>query len=285
VKKLTYPLVDDVKLTTDMANNERLHKTSFPHLRSALPAVLGCYQQYFDANGNALNINPIGVSADLKSGLKSNYNSPPKLLAYIERVRASSPRVCPMCGSLKTTSLDHVLPKENYPEFSIFSKNLVPACDCNTKRKTDTRNLTTGARVLHPYFDDCLLQRQLSCLISPKPNFPVVDIEIAYVNTTDPLIASLKFHTQKVVMPSGLIGWLESQWGSLVEYPAGIIHTLPHERIVDVNRLRSCLEDALHRHDRGYATANNWESIFVHGLLQSTGVLPWLLGRHNQDYP
>jgi hypothetical protein len=260
---------------------QKLHQTSFPHLRNQLPTVLGCYQQYIDEEGNALNINPAGVSSELQTGLKKNYSSPPNSLQYIKQIRASSPRVCPMCGSLKTTSLDHVLPKEHYPEFSIFSKNLVPACDCNTKRKTDTRNLATGARVLHPYFDAALSHRQLSCLIRPRPDFPYVEIKIGYVNPADPLITSLKFHVQKIVQPSGLVGWLESQWGSLAEYPGGVVHTLPPTQVATIDELRGYLEDALKRHDRNYGTPNNWFSIFIHGLLESEGVLPWLLDRHN----
>jgi len=282
VKKLPLPRVNDVRSTTDTAQNVRLHKTSYPHLQNALPAVLGSYQQY--ENDNALNVHPIGVSDGLKEGLLKNYNNPPSTLAHIKQIRASSPRVCPMCGSLKTTSLDHLLPKEDYPEFSVYSKNLVPACDCNTKRGKATINRLTGVRVLHPYFDDCLRHRQLSCTISPRPNFPSADIKIAYVNLTDPLIDSLKFHVQKVVLPSGLIGWLDSQWSSLAGYPAGIIHTLPRERIASEMELQEYLEDSLQRHDCSHDTPNNWESIFVHGLLHSVGVLPWLLGNHNQHF-
>jgi len=281
VKKLGFPPVNDSLSTTLVAKNRALHKTSFPSLKKALPKVLGSYQQYLDESGNALNITPIGLTENLKKGLQKNYSSPPNSLTYIKEIRSSSPRVCPMCGALKTTSLDHVLPKEDYPEFSIYSKNLVPACDCNIKRKRETINLATGARVLHPYFDGCLQKRQLSCSIIPRVNFPNADIKISYVNLTDPLIESLKFHTEKVVLPSGLIGWLDSQWASLVQYPLGIIHTLPHKAINDDNELRGYLTDALKRYDDSYETPNNWESIFVHGLLGSGGVLAWLLKIHN----
>lgn len=285
MKKLPLPRVNDVRSTTDTANNTRLHKTSFPHLQNTLPLVIGSYQQYTNSNGNALNIHSIRVSDDLKKGLLKNYNKPPNSLAFIKQIRASSPVVCPMCGSLKTTSLDHLLPKENYPEFTVYSKNLVPACDCNTKRGTATKNQVTGARVMHPYFDNCLSQRQLSCSILPRSNFPNVDIRIAYVNPADPLIDSLKFHVQKVVMPSGLVGWLSSKWSSLVEYPGGVVHTLPPKRIAGTAELQTYLDDALQRYDRSLGTPNNWESILVHGLIHSAGVLPWLLSRHNQDYP
>ncbi len=284
MKYLPIPGVNDVHSTTEMSENEALHRTSYPYLRMALPDILRGYQHYEDQGGNALNINPLLISDSLKMGLLKNYGAPPNVLSFIKNIRKSSPKVCPMCGSLKTTSLDHVLPKEDYPEFAVYSKNLVPACDCNTKRGTATKDTTTGVRVLHPYFDNCLSERQLSCEISPRPNFPKVDIEITYVEPADPLIESLEFHVQKVVLPSGLIGWLSSQWASLVEYPGGTIHTLPHAPIESGNELRGYLEDALQRYDSSYGTPNNWVSIFVHGLLESDGVLQWLLDRHNQEY-
>lgn len=281
MKKLPIPTVNDVHSTTETAENKRLKKTSYPLLALSLPAILNEYDTYQNNNGNALNITPLGINRSLKIGLHKNYASPPNSLLHIAKIRASSPRVCPMCGSPKTTSLDHLLPKEDYPEFSIFSKNLVPACDCNSKRGKATKNQLTGARVLHPYFDCCMLERQLSCSISPRLRFPQVDIAIAYANPTDPLITSIKFHYDKVVKPSGLIGWLESQWSSLVDYPGGVIHTLPQERITTADELRGYLEDALQRYDRSHGTPNNWYSIFVHGLLESDGVLPWLLEAHN----
>lgn len=60
---------------------------------------------------------------------------------------------CPYCTIVQVQSLDHYLSKASFPEFSIFPKNLVPACDsCNTPGK---RHKEDGRRVLvHPYFDE-----------------------------------------------------------------------------------------------------------------------------------
>ncbi|MBH9742077.1 hypothetical protein CJ419_20630 [Vibrio navarrensis] len=33
--------------------------------------------------------------------------------------------------------MDHFLPQADYPEWIIYSRNLVPACDCNSKRRND----------------------------------------------------------------------------------------------------------------------------------------------------
>ena len=284
MRKLEMPLVDDIKSTTEIADNVKLRKTSYPHLKRVLPSILSCYQSYVAQSGNALSITPIRINSKLKEGLIKNYKGPPKTLSYIERIRKSSPRVCPMCGSLKTGTLDHLLPKEDYPEFAVFSKNLVPACDCNSKRGTKSKNTATGARVLHPYFDDCLSDRQLSCEIVPRPNFSKADIRISYVNPQAVFINSLKYNVDNIVLPSGILNWLSSQWDSLVDCPEMVVHTLPHRRLLNSAEVILYLDDALKRYDRNHGTPNNWESIFVHGLIQSGGVVAWLLNRHNNEY-
>lgn len=57
---------------------------------------------------------------------------------------------CPYCGNIGTPdTIDHYLPKADYPEFSIFSDNLVPSCfHCNNNRK-DKPNIK---ETMHPYF-------------------------------------------------------------------------------------------------------------------------------------
>ena len=62
---------------------------------------------------------------------------------------------CPLCGSQTTNSLDHLLPRAVYPEFSIMRANLVPACThCNSSSKGNKhRGAVAPERFIHPYFD------------------------------------------------------------------------------------------------------------------------------------
>ena len=70
--------------------------------------------------------------------------------------------ICPYCEIDRAETLDHFIPKEHYPEFAVFSFNLVPCCDvCN--RKKGTKWATMAGRLFwHSYFDqvpadsDCL---------------------------------------------------------------------------------------------------------------------------------
>lgn len=61
---------------------------------------------------------------------------------------------CPLCGLRMVSTLDHHLPKADYPALAITPINLIPACsDCN---KTKLKAVPTKAEeeTLHPYFDD-----------------------------------------------------------------------------------------------------------------------------------
>lgn len=278
------PTVDDAACTAALSENSNLHKTSYPHLKERLDEVLACYRSYCDFEGNALSINALGVAGSLKAGLIKNYGQPPKAVSHIKNLRSLSPNVCPMCGSLKPFTLDHVLPKEDYAEYTVFSKNLVPACDCNLKRGKTTKNPAYSARVLHPYFDSCLSQRLLSCDISPDREFPLVKIEIVYVEPCHPLAESIKFHTESVVLRSGILAWLSGQWASAVDCPAAVIQTMPHSKIVTEDQMREVLQDALDRHEQRLGTPNNWESIFIHGLLSSFAAMEWIRLKHNSLY-
>lgn len=282
MKKLPLPAVNDTQKITTTSQRGRLHRTSYPHLRNELQSILNGYQDYDANHGNALSVANVNITNDLSIALKKHYASPPTDLKFIDDLRASSPNVCPMCGSLKTGTLDHLFPKDDYPCFSVYSKNLVPACDCNSKRKT---NLTDGnKRILHPYYDFFLNQRLLSCNITRDPQFPIAKIEIAYVLPQHLEIDSIKYHTEKVVLPSGIINWLEGEWDTTTQNPSLKIQTLPLANIPTIEEFSRYLNDALNRYDQSYSTPNNWFSIFIHGILNSQGVVQFLYAKHNLIY-
>lgn len=61
---------------------------------------------------------------------------------------------CPYCGINEPKTLDHYIPKELYPEFSILPLNLIPICNqCNSVYK-GSEFLSAGKRLfLHSYLD------------------------------------------------------------------------------------------------------------------------------------
>lgn len=110
---------------------------------------------------NTRNDNPIVIGGLTKSQLTKLYSyymvkKNPARNIYDE-IKASANGKCPFCGGIgQPFTLDHYLPKANYPQFSVLPMNLVPSCrDCNTGKGTGVA-LISGQQVLHPYFEeDC----------------------------------------------------------------------------------------------------------------------------------
>jgi hypothetical protein len=49
--------------------------------------------------------------------------------------------LCPYCGIGRHSTIDHYLPKKIFPEFSIYSRNLIPTCNiCNQKKGERWKN-------------------------------------------------------------------------------------------------------------------------------------------------
>lgn len=71
-----------------------------------------------------------------------------------EELKVTANGKCPLCGGVgHVRTLDHYLPKANFPLYSVLPKNLVPCCrDCNTE-KLNSFALTADEQTLHPYFD------------------------------------------------------------------------------------------------------------------------------------
>jgi len=282
MRKLPLPTYQDKDITTELANNKKLARTSYPHLLNKLNLILSQYIYYHDNHGNALNITSQKIPEKLKNGLIKNYNNPPKELEYLEELRDSSPDSCPMCGSSHSASLDHLLPKEDYPEWTIFSQNLVPACECNTKRgQTLIGDRVNNERILHPYFDVILQKRNIHCHIRPEDGYKIVNIRLECINHGIEFNA-VKFHLQEVVIKAGIINWLEKQWVKIYQEPVRIIQTLDEDKLIDnMKELDILLEKLLNRLDKRHQSKNNWESILIYGILKDSDVKKFIMDRHN----
>ena len=72
-----------------------------------------------------------------------------------EALLAAPPHgICPLCGQRIASTLDHHLPKGEYPALAVTPCNLVPACsDCNFA-KLEQYPTSEEEQTIHPYFDD-----------------------------------------------------------------------------------------------------------------------------------
>ncbi|WP_148800450.1 HNH endonuclease [Campylobacter concisus] len=93
---------------------------------------------------------------------------------YYNQIKAS-PKLgkCPYCGLGQVATLDHYLPKSEFPIFSILPNNLIGCCrDCNAIKRNIVLN------TIHPYYDNFTKIQWLFA----KVNWPALVMEF-FVDT------------------------------------------------------------------------------------------------------
>ena len=98
----------------------------------------------------------INFTSDQKSDVLKLYNYDSKPFTKLKNEIISRPNnyevhTCQYCTISSINTLDHIMPKENYPEFVVHPKNLFPACSqCNGYKST--KWMTGGVfEFLNPY--------------------------------------------------------------------------------------------------------------------------------------
>jgi 5-methylcytosine-specific restriction endonuclease McrA len=284
MKKLIKPVQNDIAHLKTLANNHKLAAVN-PTLKNNEASIASQYFHYEHQNGNACTITPIVMSQKLKDSLIYSYENRSKYeLKFIENMRDTHDEVCSMCGGKFPWSLDHILPKADYPEWAIFSKNLVPACRCNIRRGSALKGPPgTNSRIIHPYYDTIFETRQLSCTITSNNNFRWINVVIIYLQPTHPDIQSIKFHVEKIVMRSGIEKYItRTLWNKLTNKPGLAIRSLYEKNNLTEAEVTQNIEQDLRWFDERTGTPNNWDSIFLHGILHSPGVVSFITEKHNQ---
>jgi hypothetical protein len=132
---------------------------------------------------------PVILGALCKSDLMklySDYFVPERKSArrIYEAIKVTAGGKCPLCGGVgHVRTLDHYLPKANFPLYSVLPTNLVPCCrDCNSEKLNSFADERQD-QTLHPYFDHDRFfnQRWIQARVIPKSP-PVLEY---FVSTPD----------------------------------------------------------------------------------------------------
>lgn len=271
MKKINPPFIDDIKELKALAGNGKLG--SYPQLLSEYIQFRSQYSEYMKNSGDPWKLNKLNVVGDFKKALILHYEKPPLgRLEFIDKYRRNlSPTVCPMCGGFGNGTLDHYLPKDDFPEFSFFSMNLVPACNCNSLRGTTVKGDVSPERAIHPYFDDFLGERLYQSVFKGSYDAPSISIEV--VDNNHPQVCILKFHLKEIIFNDATQGWFEKYWSDLSLRAHDILElVLPSvPKLVTNVDLMAAIEKYRNSKDKEYGTPNNWLSIFYTGLMNDQG--------------
>ena len=118
-------------------------------------------ETYIAEHGNPESVPKWPAIHEHRTRFHTLYNTPQEhhsQYPVLKGLRDRKFQFCPSCGEEGSPStIDHYLPKEDYPHFSVTPANLTPMCDaCQTAKGQETVDKGGRRIFLHPYFDEFL---------------------------------------------------------------------------------------------------------------------------------
>lgn len=260
MKSLQYVSRNDSALVAAVA-------TQYPDLSPYRMQIRVAYCSY--ARSRCSSLMPIELNDPAIAALKLAYSSEAKSakLNWIDEVRNGHElNFCPLCGGPGARTIEHHLSKDDYPEFSVFSMNLVPSCGtCNSKR--GKANKPGDDWTLHPYFDGELLNKPLVYVVI-QPPWMVPAFRLAICDgLTETEEAKVRLHLGKSIDQPLFKSWIAGQWGDLrtIKVPQFGAHA----------NLKLALKNEL----AGESTRNinSWNAALLRGVLKVDGLCEWLV--------
>lgn len=192
----------------------------------------------------------------------------------LEKLRNRELDYCPSCGEDGTpNTLDHYLPKDVFPEFSVTILNLFPMCDICQGAKGVKTNDDEGKRLfIHPYFDDFIAQQVLVLDIREPFNaptsiqlYPHPDIDRELQKLISRHIAELKIHAR-------YYRYFQSNYLRLLR----LVGKIRHKGLNVREQLDNFRDMALEK------SINSWGYIFYDGVLRNEHLVEYL---SNEELP
>lgn len=270
MKFLRHKRIRDVAVLDELVVRPAL--SSYPLLQAHRSDVLGAYKTYLRAKGGIPASHP-ALPKQLCEAMKAHYENQVNSLEFIEDIRKKlSPGVCPMCGAQAPSTTDHVMPKESWPVYSFFSRNLVPACDqCNRKKGKKFFGAKPNARPIHPYYDTFLSKRIAAVRMTPPFAHPVLEI-VALSGLTAAEAETVEWHLEEVVRKTTIVETLRERWINICRDPEAYYEYLESPGAT----MQQAVQRKLRSQDRAHGTQNNWESMLQYGIHEDAAAIAYL---------
>lgn len=146
----------------DVVNRKQLtRKEKASLLRRKVRRRFGLYKIMMAAdNLEELRNHKLRMSDGKEKALKGLYCYSAKKFKELKQELTTTPsgrisNVCPYCQLDKVGTLDHILPKTPFPEYSSMPWNLIPCCStCNSKKDDDWLDENNKRCFINFYIDD-----------------------------------------------------------------------------------------------------------------------------------
>lgn len=267
MRKIDHPAVDDASVLANLSVSAGETARS---IVGYMERMSQRYSEYSVAGGDPWVVDQCSDCIPIGNQLRGLFDSPTVDLAYIDEIRAGLGGACPVCGRDALGTLDHYLPKQTFPEFSFYSKNLVPACDrCNNQRGTTLKGLVVGERPIHPYFDGFVASRVMT--VTFRPNWQMPTILPVPFGVRGLKRRSVQWHIDNIIKPARIFRFLDDLWLQVVRQPGVFVGSDPSSPLMKAKLFEYERLDAA-----ATSSQNSWRSSFFHGLQRSPGALRFL---------
>lgn len=163
-------LVDNIKKIAFESNKTLLERAYLQYDSMTSPMALENLQPIWKENdGDSLSLKT--QKKTYRKGIHNLYGRERKFISDLwDLISKNSSRetiMCPICGSEAVYELDHYVPREVMPEYSVHVRNLIPLCHrCNHLKLDEWLNDKKKRIVFNAYYDrvpnESLLQANIS---------------------------------------------------------------------------------------------------------------------------
>lgn len=228
-------------------------------------------KDYLDAGGNPEFIKPWAEVATFKTRFLTLYSSPQEHSVQkpiLEKLRERTLQICPACGEDGTpNTLDHYLPKNAFPEFSITTANLFPMCDiCQGEKLEKTLSRADERLFLHPYFDNFLDKQIVKLAIMGPYKAPGLIALFANPNLPIDARALVTRHLRELNIVARYSHFFREQY----------IHLLGSANDIREFGLNVREQIELFRRKSERKSINSWAHVFYDSVLSNDSLIEYL---------
>jgi ribosomal protein L32 len=233
-------------------------------------------EAYIDVGGSPASVPTWPAANAKKASFLNLYLSPKEGAAQrlvLDVLRDHDLVACPACGeSGRPNTLDHYLPKDEYPHFCITPHNLFPMCDaCQKEKGIKTGDHANPRFFLHPYFDVFIAQQVLQLTIQAPFTTPFFDLHPA-PGLTPAQRRLVALHIRELAIVPRYTRFFREQFRRLLR----LVSTMRNSG----QDIQGTLQ--LFKSNAAASTQNSWEHVFYDAVLANVAFLDFL---ENQDLP
>lgn len=193
--KLTPLSIDEEDEFEKIANSKQLKRRTL--LISNKKLIFKDYKNYEANKTNLEKVHPDSrIGEDLKNALIKCYEQG-KVVGKLkndifENMPLAIRAKCPYCMISAPDTIEHYLDKSKYPEFSIYSGNLIPCCSqCNRLKGTKLLDKKGTRKFIHFYYDELPSYNFLKIEVDLKGGKPIIGnifLDFTSINSINSII-------------------------------------------------------------------------------------------------